>query len=114
MEVVRKSDKRKTDGLTAYKSKNQNQNQKGPSGDHYGLGSVFKLKRDNLVKFSCGSEIVTHKANAIAERDQLFRSQTNASVTTPSRLNRLFKSVSSHKYTYILGKGNNENVIRRV
>lgn len=83
MGIVRKVDKKKTETLIAYKSKNQPP--KGSSADHYGLGSVFKLKRDNLVKFSFGSEIVTHKANAIAERDKLSRSQTNAAVHTPSR-----------------------------
>jgi hypothetical protein len=83
MRIPKKEDKKKTETLIAYKSKNQPA--KGSSADHYGLGSVFKLKRDNLVKFSCGSEIVTHKVNAIAERDKLFRSQTNVAVHIPSR-----------------------------
>lgn len=87
--------------------------------EYFGMGSVFKLKKDNLAKYTHDTEKTTHEPTKYSEKMDIFKAVANKPNTltnvTPIRYQtRILKTMNNHKCTYILGKGNNEKSVRKV
>ena len=84
------------------------QKKSGFESDYYGMGSVFKLKKDNLAKYATSHDHTTYEASKFSEKKDIFKpvvsnsGHNNLAIVTPPRYQtRIIKAISTHKCTYI-------------